>query len=42
MNFSTAVIIKVVTDGANITITIKYEVAYGLSIRIFKFDLDSR
>ena len=37
---STANISKMVTDGANITIANKYDVAYGLSISIFKDDLD--
>ena len=36
---STANVSKMVTDGANITIAIKYEVTYVLSISIFKFDL---
>ena len=36
---STVNISKIVADMANITIAMKYEVAYKLSIGIFRFDL---
>ena len=39
MHISTTNISKMVRDGANIIISIKYEDAYGLSMRIFRFDL---
>ena len=32
---------KMMTDMAHLTIAIKFEVAYGLFIIIFKFDLGS-
>ena len=38
MNIPTANISKMVTDRENIAIVIKYEIARGLSIRIFTFD----
>ena len=31
---------KLLTDRANITIAINYDVEYALSISIFKFDID--
>ena len=40
MHISTAIITKMVIDGANITINIKYEVEYGLLITVFRFDLE--
>ena len=39
LNSSTANISKIVTDKSNITIAIKYEIAYGLLISIFRFHL---
>ena len=36
---STAINSKIATDEANITIAVKYEVAYRLSIGTFRFDL---
>ena len=39
MHISTANIYKMMTDTANSTIAITYEVAPGLSINIFRFDL---
>ena len=39
MHVSIANISKTVTDRVNITIVIKYEVAYERSITILKFDL---
>ena len=37
MNIASVKISKMVTDGGNIIIAIKYEVAYGLLISIFRF-----
>ena len=39
MHISNVNISKMITDRENLTITIKYEVAYGLSISIFRFDI---
>ena len=39
IDISTVNISKMVKNMANISITIKYEVAYRLSIRLFAFDL---
>ena len=39
MYILTANIYKMVTDRDNIAIAIKFEVEYGLSISIFRFDL---
>ena len=39
MHILTANISKMLTDEVNITIAIKYEVTYGLSISIFTLDL---
>ena len=41
MYISTVIISKMVTDRVKITIVIKYEVTYGLSISISRFDLGS-
>ena len=40
MHISTVNILEVVKGMMNITIAIKYEVTYGLSIDEFAFDLD--
>ena len=39
INILTVNISKMITDRTNITIAIKYEIEYGLSISVFKFDL---
>ena len=41
MHISTKNISKMVTKKANISSAIKYEIAYGLSISIFIFDIGS-
>ena len=40
MHILTAIISKMVTDDASITIADKYEVAYGLSVSVYGVDLD--
>ena len=41
IQISTGSVSKMTIDMANITVSVKYEVTYGLSIGKFKFDLDT-